>query len=421
MASTRTIVILRFQPLARISCFAIITALTLSACGRSPIQPIHSTRSTAVADRAAPAKTTDCVTAYDPTVDYFPNKAQTDYATGFTVEYHRHYKTITIREPWQDADRSFTYTLVQCGTPAPAGVDPDRLITVPVQSIVALSTTHLPPLDRLGVVDRLVGTGSADHINTPSVRDRLASGAAIEVTRNLSTNIERIINLAPDLVMTHSIGDPSSDVYPTLTAAGLKVVLNAEYVEQSPLGRAEWLKFTALFFNREAEANALFATIEREYLAVAKLAQSVAARPTVLVGFSYQGTWYVSGGQSYGAQLLADAGAKYLWQDSTASVTLPLDFEAVYGVAAAADVWLNLNPAWATRAAAIADDPRYGQFQAWQHNRMYNNTARTNATGGNDYWETGLLEPQVLLADLVQIFHPELFPDRELVYYQKLQ
>jgi len=408
----------RLPPIAAIAFLAVTIAITLTSCGRSTVPP---TTPAAIGDHTESAKTTNCVTAYDPSVDYFPDKAQIDYATGFTVEYHRHYKTVTIRQPWQDADRGFTYTLVQCGTPAPAGVDPDRVITVPVRSIVALSTTHLPHLDRLGVVDRLVGTGSAAHISTTSVRDRLAAGTAIEVTRNLSTNLERVINLAPDLVMTHSIGDPSSDVYPKLTEARLKVVLNAEYVERSPLGRAEWLKFTALFFNREAEAKALFGTIEREYRAVAKLAQSVAVRPTVLMGFSYQGTWYVPGGQSYGAQLLADAGANYLWRDSTASVTLPLDFEAVYGVAAAADVWLNLNPAWETRAAAIAEDRRYGQFQAWQRDQMYNNTARTNATGGNDYWETGLLEPQVLLADLVQIFHPELFPDRELVYYRQLR
>lgn len=391
---------------------AFLSLIALTSCGRSNL--VQTDPPTAI------DTTDECVSNYDPSVDYFPEKAKTDHATGFSVEYHRHYKTVTVREPWQDADRSFTYTLLQCGTPVPDGVDPDRVITVPVRSIVALSTTHLPPLDRLGVIDRLVGTGSADHISTPSVRDRLASGDAIEVTRNLSTNLEAIIGLAPDLVMTHSIGDPSSDVYPKLTEAGLNVVLNAEYVERSPLGRAEWLKFMALFFNREAEANELFATIEQEYLAVAESAKSVAVRPTVLLGFSYQGTWYVSGGRSYGAQLLTDAGANYLWSDSTASVTIPLDFETVYEVAAAADVWLNMNPAWPTRAAAIADDPRYGQFQAWQRDRMYNNTATTNETGGNDYWETGLLEPQVILADLVQIFHPELFPDRQLVYYQKL-
>lgn len=403
--------LIQFTPLLLVS---FLSAIALTSCGRS---------STIQADRDRPAALetgAECATSYDPSVDYFPDKAQIDIATGFSVEYHRHYKTVTVREPWQDADRSFTYTLVQCGTPVPADVDPATVITVPARSIVALSTTHLPPLDRLGVVDRLVGTGSADHISTPSVRDRLASGDAIEVTRNLSTNIEAIISLAPDLVMTHSIGDPSSDVYPKLTEAGLNVVLNAEYVERSPLGRAEWLKFMALFFNREAKANELFVAIEREYRAVAELAQSVAVRPTVLLGFSYQGTWYVSGGRSYGAQLLADAGANYLWSDSTAPVTLPLDFEAVYEVAAAADVWLNMEPAWQTRAAAIADDPRYGQFQAWQRDQMYNNTAKTNATGGNDYWETGLLEPQVILADLVQIFHPDLFPDRQLVYYQQL-
>ena len=386
-----------------------VSAIALSAC--------TEVRNAPTTDRATDP---DCVENFDPNTDYFPDKAEVDRAAGFTIDYRGHYKVVTVLEPWRDADRGFEYVLVQCGTPIPDGVYPTQVVTIPVRSIVALSTTHLAHLDRLGVVDRLVGTGSADHISTESVRDRLASGEAIEVTRNLSTNVEAIIGLDPDLVMTHSIGDPNSDMHPVLSEAGLTVVLNAEYVEKSPLGRAEWLKFTAAFFNREAVANSLFQAIEWEYLAVAQMATAIAPedKPTVVSGFSYQGTWYVPGGESFAAQLFADAGAAYAWSDTPISVSIPLDFEAVYDIAGDADVWLNGDPAWQSRADAIADDPRYGEFRGLD--RFYNHTARTNATGGNDYWETGPIEPQVGLADLVQIFHPELLGDRELIYYKPL-
>jgi len=398
--------------MVRLLLASLAIALTISGCAAS--------RNAPTADDRADA---DCVRNYDPSADYFPDKADTTHAAGFTIDYRGHYKVVTVLEPWQDADRGFEYVLVQCGTPVPDGFEAAQVVTVPVRSIVALSTTHLAHLDRLGVVDRLVGTGSADHISTPSVRDRLDRGAAIEVTRNLATNIEAIIGLAPDLVMTHSIGDPEGDVHPVLSAAGLAVVLNAEYVEKSPLGRAEWLKFTAAFFNREAEANALFAAIEREYRAVADRAAAIAPgdRPMVVSGFSYQGTWYVPGGESYAARLFSDAGADYPWSETPMSVTIPLDFEAVYDRAGAADIWLNGDPAWRTPTDAIADDPRYGEFRALAAGRYYSHTARTNSTGGNDYWETGPIEPHLVLADLVQIFHPELLPDRELVYYETLE
>ncbi len=194
----------------------------------------------------------------------------------------------------------------------------------------------------------------------------------------------------------------------------------AEYLESSPLGRAEWLKFTALFFNQEAQAEQVFGTIAEDYNALVQITQDLELRPTVFTGFSYDGTWYMPGGKSYVAQLLRDAGATYLWAEIDQTGSLPLDFEAVYDRAARADFWVNVSQDWQSQGDAIAADPRYGEFFALQAGHLFNNNARLNATGGNDYWEGGLINPHLVLADLIKILHPELLPDHELVYYQPL-
>lgn len=374
----------------------------------------------------AVAETRDrrCVENFEGDRDYFPNKAQTTHAKGFEIEYRDHYKVITVRNPWEDADRSFQYVLVQCGTPVPKGYDRAQIVTVPVNSVVTLSTTHLPYFDKLNALDRLVGVLNAQHVSNTNVLNKIDRGEILEVGLNPSLDTEKILNLSPDLVTVFGMGNLSTDSYPKLIEAGLNVAVYAEHLENSPLGRAEWLKFTAAFLNQEAEANAKFSAIAREYNALVERTQTTSDRPTVVTGFSYNGTWYVPGGESYMAQFLEDAGANYLWQDNDARLSLPLSFEAVYDRAADADFWLNVNTNWTAKSDAIADDPRYGEFDAWKGDRVYNNNARVNPHGGNDYWESGIVNPHVILEDLVRIFHPELLPESESdsngFYYQKL-
>jgi iron complex transport system substrate-binding protein len=361
-----------------------------------------------------------CVEDFQRDRDYFPDKVTIDEAKGFEIEYYNHYKVITVRNPWQDADRSFQYVLVQCGTPLPEGYDDTQMVTVPVTSVVTLSTTHLPYLEKLNALDRLVGVFNIRHISSPKVLDRIESGQTMEVGSDSVLDLEKILNLNPDLVTVFGMGDPSHDSHPQLIEAGVPVAVYAEHLENSPLGRAEWLKFTAAFLNREAEATMKFAAIARDYQQLVERVRTVDDRPTVFTGASHNGTWYVPGGDSYGAQLLEDAGADYLWQHRPGRLSLPLSFEAVYDRAADADFWLNVRSDWTQKSHVIADDPRYGNFAAWHGDRIYNNNARVNPHGGNDYWESGIVNPHIILADLVQIFHPQLLPETDPVYYQKL-
>ncbi len=196
-------------------------------------------------------------------------------------------------------------------------------------------------------------------------------------------------------------------------------MLSAEAREADPLSRAEWIKFIALFYNREAQANEIFDAIVERYQSLIDLAADVTERPTVFLNAPWGDTWYMAGGQSYVAHLLRAAGADYLWSEDTSPDALYLDFETVYDQALDAEYWLHTST-WSTLDEALAMDERFGDFAAFQSGQVYNNNLRTNPSGGNDYWESGVINPDLMLADLIRIFHPELLPDHDLVYYQQL-
>ncbi len=206
-------------------------------------------------------------------------------------------------------------------------------------------------------------------------------------------------------MLATSIGNPELDVFAMLERAGLPYAVDAAWTEATPLGRAEWVKFTASFFNREAEANRLFDGIAARYEELRAIARTVERRPTVLVGTPFQGTWHVSGGAAYQARLIADAGGAYLWADDPTTGSIPLDFESVYARGLDAEVWIHPY-GWHSLADGIKADERMADFAAWKSGRVYNNDARINGEGGNDYWETGSLRPDLILADLIEILHP---------------
>lgn len=349
-----------------------------------------------------------------------------EFAKGFTVTYHDSYKEVKVLNPWRDSKETFTYILVRPGSKAPDVGRGVQLIEIPVERFVSLSSTHLPYLPILGLTDTLKGTITPDKISTQEVLDQIRDGKVIDVSGGGSgmatgVNLETLIDLSPDLVMAYATGLPEYDSHPKLLEAGIPVVVNAEYMEEDPLGRAEWAKFIAVFFDKEKEANEYFEKIKKEYQS---LEQSIStqsrAKPTVFLNNNWQGTWYMAGGKSYVGELLKDAGADYLWSTDTTTGSIPLDFEVVYDTALDAEYWINPGTA-STMKELLGEDARYADFAAVKTNNVYNNNARVNAGGGNDYWESGVAHPEIILKDLVKIFHPEILPDHNLVYYQKLE
>ena len=364
----------------------------------------------------------DCVDTYDSAKDYFPHKAELQYAESFAIEYFNNYKVVTVHTPWPGAQEAVQYLLVQCGTPAPDGYDGVQRITVPLRRLAALSTTQLPHLELLDALENLVAVSDIEMVHSPGVNQRFAAGKIAEIGHGAGVNLELVLELETDVVMTVASAQSQYNAHPVLQQAGVAVAINAEYTEPSLLGRTEWLKFTAAFFNAEALAERRFADIVAQYQQYAALVQDVPTdqRPTVFGGSLWRDTWHVAGGKSYAAQLVAAAGGAYLWADDDSKGSLPLDFEAVYEKAHAADVWLTMRNEWHSLAEVQAADERYAAFAAFNSGRVYNANARLNAHGGNDYWESGLVEPHIVLADFIKILYPDRLPEHAFKFYQKL-
>lgn len=362
-----------------------------------------------------------CVQTYDAGADYFPHKVELSYTNGFEVDYFNNYKVVTVTEPWPGApeDAVFQYVLVQCGTPAPEGYDDATIIEIPVQTVATMSTTYLPYIASYDLLDKLVGVDTLSTATNPEVIAKGEAGELVELAPNFQLNIEVAVELNPDLIFAYGFGG-DTESYQQLLNAGLTVAINGEFAETTPLARAEWGKFIALFFNREAEANEQFDAVAEEYEALKALAATASERPTVFLNTPFEGTWYMAGGESYMAQFLEDANSQYLWSDDESTGTLFLDFESVFERASTADYWLNVNQFWFMPDDVLKEDERYAEFAAYQKGNVWSNNLALTDNFGNDFYESGVAYPNRILADIIAILHPELLSDHNFTYYRRI-
>ena len=363
-----------------------------------------------------------CVETYDPDVDYFPDKAEVTHAEGFEIAYFNNYKILRTLSPYPGAETPAEYVLVQCGTPAPEGYDGAQIVEVPVDRFVALSTTQLPHLNALGRLDSLVALDSFLYTGTPEVIEMIEAGAVVEVGAMSDINVEAVLDLEPDVVMSNGF-NPDTDAHPVLLEAGVFSVVNSEWLEPTLLGRAEWVKFTAAFFNEEAQATEVFDDIVSQYETISEIAATVPddERVTALWNTPFNDAWTIPGRESWVGQLLADAGVDWVLMDEAEGVNQDFSFEVVFEAGLDAPVWVT-NAFQVTTLEQLAGmDGRYMDFAAIERGEVYNNNARENANGGNDFWETGVTNPHLLLMDLVKIFYPDLLPDHELMFYLRVE
>lgn len=370
--------------------------------------------------------TEGCVAEYDAAADYFPQKAEILDAEKFSVEYFNHYKVLHVADAFDGAP-GFTYVLVQCGSPAPAAdsfPDGTQFIEVPAGDLITLSTTQLPPLLQLGLLEHLIAVDSGFYISTAEVAAGVADGSIAEVGFGSQINVELVLELAPDLVLSSGY-NPATDAHPVLLDAGVFTALDASWRESSPLGRAEWLKFVALFYNVEAAAEAIYADIAADYAQLRELVAEIAEaeRPTVLINsfLGYADAWFIPGKDTYVGRLIHDAGGTLLLSEEGSSASQGLSFEVVYAAGLDADIWLLQRFGLSSGSELLALDERFGDFAAYQAGALWNNNRDENANGGNNYYEWGVMQPQLALADLAAIFHPQLLPEHDFAFYQRLE
>jgi iron complex transport system substrate-binding protein len=289
---------------------------------------------------------------------------------------------------------------------------------VPLESIVCTSTTHIPHLDYLGVSDKLVGFPSTDYVTSEITRKRIDGGFVKELGVDQGMNVELLYSLKPSMVMGYTMTADLGQLK-KIQEMGIPVVINNEYMERDPLGRAEWIKFTSLFFGKEDAADSVFNIIEQEYRNTQALLAGVQQRPSVLYGTVYGDAWFMPGGRNYAATILQHAGTNYLWASDSTTGWLEISFEAVYAKAKNADLWIVGS--FDTFDELKAADKRYAMFKPFETKQVYNYNARKGSKGGNDFLELGYMRPDLILKDLVKIGHPDLLPEHQLYFHKKLE
>lgn len=346
-------------------------------------------------------------------------KVPLKYAEGFAITKSDSWTLVEVKRPFHGAEKGYRYLLVPEGAEVPEHGDDIRLIRTPISSIVCTSTTHIPLLDYLNVTEKLVGFPTTDYVSSPKARKHIEAGNVADLGVDKGLNIERLAALQPDLVMGYTMSADYGQ-FKKIEDLGVPVVLNAEYLEKHPLGRAEWLKFMAAFFNKGPESDSVFSAIEANYIATSQLCAAADRRPTVVIGIMYGDGWFLPGGQNYASRILKDAGCKYLWEDNPSEGHLELTFESVYEKASNAEFWIGTGP-FSSLEDLAAGDHRYRKIGAFKNQNVYNYDARKGEKGGNEYLELGYLRPDLILMDLVKIAHPECLPDYELYFHRRLE
>ena len=341
------------------------------------------------------------------------------YAERFDIDYQEGYKIITIDKPWQGSKQSIRYLLYQDSIPKSYQNDNTFIkIKSPVMTIVSNLTTQLALMENLEVENRLIGFAQTQFIYSPNILEKVESGKIQEVGPDGSLDIESILNLNPDIVLAFSSGNENRQLQ-KLQELGVKVVMNAGYMETSVLGRFEWIKFLGHLFGEESRASEFF---DEKVIVYDSLLQLVKERnrPSVITGTLYGGTWYMPAGKNYGANIIADAGGDYLWNEDEGTGWLSMDFESVFEKAYNADYWIGVA-SFESLNSILEADARYGDFKAFKEKNVYTNNWRKGAKGGSEFLELGYLRPDIILADLIKIMHPNTLPQHELYFHKQLE
>lgn len=341
------------------------------------------------------------------------------YASGFKILAAENASSsiIEIRDPWQGAKDVATRLFIsRDGESAPSNFD-GQTITERAARIVCMSSTQIAMLDAMNCAQCVVGVSGIDFISNEYVTSHRESIGDVGYDSNI--NYELIIALNPDIVLIYGMNGASA-MEAKLRELDIPFAYIGEYLEESPLGKAEWMVAVAEIVGKREEGEAIFSKIPAQYNALKQSAKEVTSRPKVMINTPYGDSWVMAPQGSYMAQLIADAGGQYIYAEShNTTRSESIDIEQAYLMASNADLWINLGTI-NSLAELKSQLPKFADIPCMVQGEIYNSTKRRNPSGGNDYWESGVVNPDIVIRDLITIFHPELATD-SLVYYKKLE
>ena len=349
--------------------------------------------------------------------NYRYRPASNQYAKGFELESGDKYDKITVFSPWKAGDTLALYYLIrEENTATPS--DGIR-IKIPIKRLTTTSCTQIGFLSELGEIGSVSGVCNPYIVYNHDLQEAVNAGAVADVGDAMTPNVELILRSAPDAVMvsTSAQGDAATE---KLLSLGAKVIFNNEWTENDPLARAEWLRFTAAFFDKLPLADSIFQQEVEKYNNLKNIvATTNPKKKSIMSGNNFRGTWYVPAGNTYMGVLFRDADAKYFYEKDSSLFSIPLNIETVVRNFADADVWVGA-------AANSLDelrtkDKKHTWFNAYRTKQVYNFYARTTAMGGNDFWETGVVHPALILQDIINILYPDILEDKELYFAKQLE
>lgn len=337
------------------------------------------------------------------------------YAKNLCIVKYNDYTLATLRNPWDTTKVLRTYILTDKSKPQPSSLPQGTLVQVPLSRSLVYSSVHCSLLDELEAVNQIKGVCDLSYISIPSIQEGCRSGKITNAGNSMSPDIEKIIDMHPDAILLSPY--ENSNGYGRIEKLNIPIIECADYMETSPLGRAEWMRFFGLLYGCEHKTDSLFAQVEKEYSDIKSKTSSLSERPSVFSELKIGSTWYVAGGNSTTSRFFADAGARYVFSQLPQSGSVALSAEAVLDKAQNADFWLikyNQDKD-KTYTELKKEDVLYAQFEAFKNRQIYGcNTHYIR------FYEESPFHPEYLLKDFVKIFHPELLPDYQSRYFHSL-
>ena len=341
------------------------------------------------------------------------------YATGFCImgAEGKQSTIISVTNPWQTADHVETQLFIaRDGEKAPSGFS-GQVLQGDAKRVVCMSSSHIAMLDAIGAVENVVGVSGKDFISNSHI---VANRHAIaDVGYDGNINFELLVAQQPDIVLLYGVTGACS-MQSKLDELGIPYIYIGEYVEEDPLGKTEWLVALAEIVGCRQAGLSYFSALPQRYEALRDMAAAAtSSKPKVMLNTPYADSWFMPSVTSYMARLIRDAGGDYIYQKNTSSHSLPIDMEEAAMLTAEADIWLHVEG-----VSSLQDlrnqYPRFANMPCVMRGAVYNNDRLREPGKGNDYWESGVVQPDIVLRDLIRIFHPELLAD-ELVYYRKIE
>ncbi len=347
------------------------------------------------------------------------NQNKVKYANGFSIYKNKNYYKLIILRGFKSDTQKADYYLFKENEPIPDSLKKKQIIRIPIKKIVVTNTSHIPMLEAINAENTLQGFPNTRYISSVATRDLIKKGSIKDLGNEQAMNLELLLELKPDVLIGFGVDQPSK-MYDNILKLGIPVIMNADWMEETPLGRAEWIKLFGILYDKGEKADSIFHSIETNYDNLKKLAQNAVNQPTVMSGSLFQDIWYVPAGKSFLAQMFNDAHADYLWKDSEGNGSLALHIETVFAKAQHADYWIA--------PGNFTDYKRLTQqhaliknFNSFEKKQIYSYAFQKNDYGGMTYFESSPLHPDWVLSDLIHIFHPEIAPNATLYYFKKIE